>query len=265
MDREFLNAALANGIGWAFFDRTELAHDLNYEGRGCGQLYGTYPEYTFGALGAWAWGYSRVVDALEQLKLPIDLDWIIFTGHSRGAKTAALAGAIDERARIVNPNETCCSGCGCYRIHITAEFNEGKGSGRSETLDDMCRVFPFWIGTGMEQYRHHEELLPFDSHYLKALVAPRTLFVSEAAWDVWANPVGSWQTTLAAGEVFKFLGAEDNLFWYFRPGTHAHSLADVQMLVNVIRHQREGLPLDTRMFRIPFAPTPQAFSWRCPE
>ena len=50
MDKEFLGAALNRGIGWVLFDRTELAHDNNNEGRGKGQLYNTYPEYTFGAL-----------------------------------------------------------------------------------------------------------------------------------------------------------------------------------------------------------------------
>ena len=54
------------------------------------------------------------------------------------------------------------------------------------------------------------------------------------AGDIWANPVGSWQTTMAAKEVYRFLDAEENLFWYFRPGTHYHDLNDIQMLVNII-------------------------------
>lgn len=64
---DYIKTALDKNIAWAFFDRTELAHDVGTEGRGHGQLYRTYPEYTFGALGAWAWGYSRCVDALIQL------------------------------------------------------------------------------------------------------------------------------------------------------------------------------------------------------
>ena len=36
---------------------------------------------------------------------------VTFTGHSRGGKTAALAGVLDERAAIVNPNETCAGSC----------------------------------------------------------------------------------------------------------------------------------------------------------
>ena len=266
MDREFLNAALGKGVGWVLFDRTELAHDINTEGRGKGALYGVYPQYSFGALGAWAWGYSRCVDALQKLDLPIDLDFIAFSGHSRGGKTAALAGALDKRARIVNPNETCAGACGCYRVHMKGEEEPGGiAESRSETLDDLMRSFGFWMGEGMEEYRKCEEKLPFDTHFLKAMTAPRTLFISEAAGDIWGNPVGSYQTTEATGEVYKFLGAEENLFWYFRPGVHGHDIKDVEMLVNIIKHQREGEPLKDEFFVLPFKKQKPAYSWKAPE
>ncbi len=265
MDREFLNAALDRSVGWVMFDRTELAHDNGGDGRGNGALYGVYPEYTFGALGAWAWGYSRCVDALEKLDLPIDLDFIAFSGHSRGGKTAALAGAVDRRARIVNPNETCAGACGCYRVHMKGVQEPGGiNESRSETLDDLMRNFAFWMGDGMEAYRKCEEKLPFDTHFLKAMVAPRTLFVSEAAGDIWANPVGSYQTTVAAKEVFDYLGAGDKLFWYYRPGVHGHRVEDVYMLVNVIRHEKYGDPIDERMFRRPFKDPGKAYDWTAP-
>ena len=82
--------------------------------------------------------------------------------------------------------------------------------------------------------------------------------------DLWCNPVGSWQTTMAAKEVYRFLGAEDNLFWYYRPGYHGHLPVDVEMLVNVIQHQRDRVPLDGKMFVLPFEQPPLAFDWRCP-
>ena len=264
MDKEFLMPALNNGIGWVLFDRTELAHDLNYEGRGHGQLYKTYPGYTFGALGAWAWGYSRCADALEKIDVPVDLDWIAFSGHSRGGKTAALAGAVDTRARVVNPNETCAGACGCYRIHMKGVYGD-QPELKSETLADIYRVFPFWFGEGMADYTECEDNLPFDAHFLKAMAAPRILLVGEAAGDLWANPVGSWQTSVAANEVYKFLGEDDGLFWYYRPGTHGHKPTDVEMLVNVIRHKRDGIPVDERMFKLPFKAPEPAFDWKSPK
>ena len=201
MEPGFTEAATKQDIGWVLFDRTELAHDLKGEGRCKGALYDIYPDHDFGALAAWAWGYSRCIDALEILKLPqIDLSCIAFTGHSCGGKAALLAGATDQRAAIVNPNEACLGGGGCYRIRMTADY-PGLRTWRSETLKDIWEDSAFWLGPKMGQYIDSEELLPFDAHYLKALVAPRVLFVSEAAADVWVNPIGSWMTTIAAGEV----------------------------------------------------------------
>ena len=262
-DKEFLHIALDAGIGWVFFDRTELAHDILYEGRRKGSLYEVYPSYTFGALGAWAWGYSRCVDALSVLGIA-DMEHITFTGHSRGGKTAALAGALDERAFLVNPNETCAGACGCYRVHMKASYLGGKEE-KSETLADLLKYFDFWMGEEMAAYAEKEEMLPFDAHMLKAMVAPRALYISEAAGDIWANPVGSWQTTMAAKEVYRFLDAEDNLFWSFRPGTHYHHLQDVEMLVNIIKQKLCGEAPDPRFFKLPFPEQDPIFDWKAPK
>ena len=149
MDKEFLRVATGQGVAWVFFDRTELAHDIQNEGRRKGQLYDAYPDYTFGAIGAWAWGYSRCVDALEIICKDkgnplVDLSLIAFSGHSRGGKTAALAGAVDTRAAIVNPNETCAGACGCYRIHIQKEKLCHKSPNVSDLKGGMPSQYP-WI------------------------------------------------------------------------------------------------------------------------
>jgi len=250
-NEDFLNTFTDNDVALVLFNRTELAPDARTDPPRQGPLYRAYPDQTFGALGAWAWGYSRCVDALEKLDI-VDMSCIAFTGHSRGGKTAALAGAVDERAAIVNPNATCAGACGCYRIHMSAITEDGN-EGVSETLKDLLRNFPFWMGPGMADYVDCEEKLPFDAHFLKALVAPRVLFVSEAASDMWTNPVGSWYTSEAAKEAFKFLGCEENLLWYFRTGYHFHDLRDIAQLVNVIRHVKWGEPLNDLFFKKPFA------------
>jgi len=257
---DYVKTALDKNIAWAFFDRTELAHDVRREGRGHGQLYRAYPEYTFGALGAWAWGYSRCVDALIQLGV-IDESAITYTGHSRGGKTAMLAGVLDTRAAIVCPNDTNAGSCSCYRIHMSG-INEKGEEKKSETLADLYSKFGFWLGEGMADYIDRENELPFDCHFLKAMVAPRTLFVSEAVHDIWGNPIGSWQTTKAAEELFDFLGAKDNLYWYFRDGRHMHSVEDVEMLVNLIEHKVRGAALSEKFFRRPFEEKPLIFKPR---
>ncbi len=250
-DKEYINTFIENGVTLVLFNRTELVPDVKESGRKA-PLYNCYPEYTFGAIGAWAWGYSRCVDALEILGIA-DMDNIAFTGHSRGGKTAMLAGVLDERAAVVNPNETCAGACSCYRLHMEAIKEDGT-TGRSETLHDLWNNFGFWLGAGMSDYAEREEDLPFDAHFLKAMVAPRTLFVSEAASDIWASPVGSYYTTKAAKPAFSLLGAEDNLIWYYRSGEHYHKIEDVEQLVNVIRHRKYGEPLNDKYFKPPFNP-----------
>ncbi len=266
-DKEYINGFIDNNIALVLFNRTELVPDVNNYPERLGQLYDTYPEYTFGALGAWAWGYSRCVDALEQIGEGIvDMSCIAFTGHSRGGKTAALAGALDERAAIVNPNATCAGACGCYRLHMKA-ITEGGNEDRSETLKDMNKTFPFWLGEGMKAYDDREEELPFDAHFLKAMVAPRMLFVSEAASDIWSNPVGSWLTSEAAKEVYKLFDKEENLLWYFRSGYHYQNYEDIAQLVNIIRHVKYGEPLNDKFYQLPFeAPeaAKAAYDWSCP-
>lgn len=284
-DTEYLNAFLDNGINFAAFNRTELYPDVAHynedsapessreremlreiatsmdDERVSCPLTEIYPNMTFGAVSAWAWGYSRCVDALEILGCA-DMDCITFTGHSRGGKVAILAGALDRRAAIVNPNATCAGGCSCYRLNIKAIREDGVTEAASEPLSNIFYHFPTWLGAGMREYIGREDELPFDSHYLKAMVAPRVLFVSEAASDIMANPVGSWQTTMAALEVYKFLGAEENLLWYYRSGGHAQTVEDVTMLVNVIRHFKYGDALCDKYFKTPFDTPELAFDWR---
>ena len=262
-DKEFIQTFTKNGVALAMFNRTELFPDRQDLGR-TGPLVDIYPEYTFGALGAWAWGYMRCVDALQEIDF-VDKNCVAFTGHSRGGKTAMLAGVLDERATIVNPNETNGGACGCYRIHMKALKEDGQTEQKSETLDHMAQVFPFWFGPEMLSYAQCEEKLPFDSHYLKALVAPRVLMVGEAASDIWTNPIGSWQTTMAAKEVYKFLNAPENIHWYFRSGEHYHKIEDIERLVNMIHHVKNGAPLCEGYGITPFQPVEYIFDWHCPE
>lgn len=262
-NKEFLETFTKNKVSYVLFDRTELANDIQFEGRRHGPLYDVYPEYTFGALGAWAWGYSRCVDALEQLGI-CDMNLIAFTGHSRGGKTAMLAGVLDERARIVNPNETNAGACGCYRIHMKA-LNEENWEGPNETLENLWDKFDFWLGEGMGEYTKRENELPFDCHFLKAMVAPRILLVGEAASDLWTNVVGTWQTSMAATEVFKYLGCEQNIYWYFRRGFHYHKVEDIERLIGVIDNIRYGTPIPKGFFETPFKKPELIYDWKCPE
>lgn len=260
-DMKVANLFTDNGVILVKFNRTEIVPDVRGIPRNS-PIHEAYPDGNFTTIAAWAWGYSRVVDALEKLGIA-DMDNIAFTGLSRGAKTALLAGALDERAAIVNP-EAPCAGGSCFRIAMKAVTEDGDER-RSEELEDILKNFPDWFTPEMQNYVGKVPELPFDEHELKALVAPRILFDSEAKSDIWAGPLPAYQSNIAAREVYKFLGAEENILWYWRNGYHDQTLGDFAMLLNLILHRSEGAELDEKFGYVPFDAPEPAFDWRAPE
>ena len=150
LDREIAGQFADNGVLLARFNRCEIVPDNREYGlRRDGPLYRAYPGLNFSAIGAWAWGYSRVLDALIELGLT-DERYVAFTGLSRGGKTALLAGACDRRATIVNPEATCAGGASCYRVHMSAlRRMEARGRARPE---EIVNSFPRWFNPEMKKY-----------------------------------------------------------------------------------------------------------------
>jgi len=236
----------------AEFNRTEIASDAYHSRRDSG-LYLTYPDLEFGALSAWAWGYHRCVDFLTSFE-NVKADQIAIAGHSRGGKAVLLAGATDERIALTAPNNSGCGGSGCFRW-------QGEGS---ETLKFILGAVPYWFGPQLHQYIENEASMPFDQHTLKALVAPRGLLTTEALADVWANPEGTWQTHQAAREVYRFLGAPENIGSWYREGDHKHGLADWLALLDFADRQFAGATVQCQFDIDPFPDMPRAFSWSAP-
>ena len=260
-NHDLIHAFLERGIAFALFDRLELVSDLR-DPEKKSPLYRAYEDMSFGALTGWAWGYSRCVDALLQTGLVME-NAIGFTGQSRGGKTAVLAGALDERAAFVNPNESGCGGCGCFRVRASGLTEDGAPK-REESLEAILDQFDYWFSPGLRNYYGHAEALPFDSHFLKALVAPRVLLEGNAASDLWANPVGSWQTAEAAREVYRFLGVPEKHYWYYRKGYHWHKAEDVIRLAKIIRCSLDGTVNDDEYYRTPFRRPDKIYTWSAP-
>src|SRR4051812_11866795 len=108
---EIVAAIVKRGYMLAEFDRTDLANDKKNVPYA---LNIAYPDYDPSALTAWAWGFHRVVDYLGTLP-NVDKAHIAATGHSRGGKAVPLAGALDERIALTNPNDSGCGGGGGFR------------------------------------------------------------------------------------------------------------------------------------------------------
>jgi hypothetical protein len=258
ISEDMVQRALETGCALVLFNRTEMAEDLGYEGvpdrnRRSGGLYDVYPGRTFGALSAWAWGYHRCVDFLYTLPF-IDPDRIAVTGHSRGGKTALVAGATDTRITLVNDNASGAGGSAPFRY-------VGDGG---ETLN-ILNVFPSWFGTGLQPYLGREGDLPFDQHCLLATIAPRPLLSTYALDDRWSNPEGMVQCARATGEAYRFLGCPDNLAFHLRPGEHSQTLDDWKVLLDFIGWKWQGRAPKAAYNTHPYGHLQPAFAWKAPD
>lgn len=95
--------------------------------RGRGKFYDLYgSQHTAGGLIAWAWGVSRIMDALEQLgaeQTKINPERVAVTGCSRNGKGAIMSGAFDDRIRLTIPQEAGSGGISAWRIAAEMKAN----------------------------------------------------------------------------------------------------------------------------------------------
>lgn len=245
------------------FNRNELAPDYADPDRQCG-IYGLWPELKFTAISAWAWGYHRVIDVLETLDY-VDMDHIAVTGHSRGGKTALLAGATDTRIRYTCPNGSGTHGCGAYRFVQIEEEGQGFVDTYSEPLEFMMNHVSYWMGQGLWDYIGKEETLPHDSHFIKALVAPRCYLETNGYGDIWANPRGSYLSLLAAKEVWKLYDAEDKCACWYREGGHKHGLPEFNALFDFMEADMKEKALPAEFVKPPYNDMEQLHDWAKPK
>ena len=250
MTPEVIEATTSRGYAMAVFNRLEIVKDLKYNRDSV--LYQIYPEIKSSTVAGWAWGIMRVVDAMFRIDF-IDTDNIAVVGHSRGGKAAQLAGVYDTRVKYAGNNGSGAGGAGCWKYKMTERVEDSAPLGdRSELLSDLFNNFPCWMGEEMKNYIDNEGELPFDQHFFKAMAAPRCYIETEGLGDTWANPKGAMQTFLAAKEIYKFLGVEENAQIHFRKGRHSHTLHDFEMLLNVMDHHIKGTPLSDEFKYDPF-------------
>lgn len=190
-----------SGYAIAAFHVSDLAPDNKDEfTNGLLQLYPEQLEADNGmrAIGAWAWGASRVMDYFENESL-IDEKKVALAGHSRGGKTSLWAAANDQRFAICISN---CSG------------NTGAALARrkfGERVTVINTVFPHWFSPNYKKYNDQEDLLPVDQHMLISLIAPRPVYATNASEDLWADPTGTFLSLKNAEEVYALYKLKSNL------------------------------------------------------
>jgi hypothetical protein len=192
--------------------------------RGTGGFYKLYPDAKVGYFAAWAWGVSRIIDALEKLpELNIDLKHIGVTGCSFAGKIALFSGAFDERIALTIAQESGGGGYTSWRVTESL-------SGKRETLRN-AQGAP-WYNEDFSIFNEAVNKLPYDHHELMAMVAPRALFVTGNPDYEWLADESGYVCSKAAKEVWKAFGVPDR-FGFSIIDKHKHCIVPDQQLPEI--------------------------------
>lgn len=233
-----VDSILARGYALVTLYREEIASDRKAQAFRTG-VHTLYPELqqredNFSTIAAWAWALSRGMDYLETDK-DIDAGRVAVFGFSRLGKAALWAGATDRRFAAVLSNE---SGAGGGK-----QFRRGVG----EDINRLCTVFPHWYARSLAKYKGKDTELPFDQHFVLALIAPRPVYLATAEDDKNADPQGEFATARAVDAVYRFLGTSGfpdvpfpalnrplmgQIGFHIRPGGHDVKMFDWIQFLN---------------------------------
>jgi hypothetical protein len=162
----------------------------------------------WGALRAWSWGAARALDYLETDSL-VDAKKVGIEGVSRYGKAALITLAFEPRFAVALVGSPGKGGATLLRRNF------------GEAVESLTGGESYWMAGNFLKYGADESKfgkmtgcdLPVDAHELIALCAPRPMFLSygvpEKGDANWLDHRGSYKAIIAAGEVYKFLGAKD--------------------------------------------------------
>ncbi|MBH1939545.1 hypothetical protein I5677_01400 [Mobilitalea sibirica] len=250
--------AYANDNGYAVItlDTSQIAADNTSR---TGVFYELYPygdvwQKQTGTLMAWSWGFSKIIDALENgagSELGISPNNTILTGVSRWGKATAVAGAFDKRIRITAPSCSGAGGMAAFRYKSEGKTYDYSSIGIA-TPHVMTANEPLsslqssgerqWFNDKFLQFKD-VNTMPFDQHLLAALTAEedRYMFITGSyLYEDWTNPPSMWLTYLAAREVFEFLGLDKNIAIHIHKEGHMVTDEDMVYLIDFANHHFYG-------------------------
>jgi hypothetical protein len=198
----------SRGIATITYDANQLAPtSFGSNPRSAGNFFAMHPGATAGYMIRWAWGVSRIIDALEQLpEANIDLAHLAVSGCSFQGKIALYAGAFDERIALTIPHESGGGGTVSWRY---SDMLERRDSTEVENL--LHAQGAPWYAEALRQFNDAPDKLPFDHHELMALVAPRALLAIESTAIARMGAEAARVDALAAREVWTALGVGDRM------------------------------------------------------
>jgi lysophospholipase L1-like esterase len=163
----------------------------------------------WGALRAWAWGVSQLIDYFAaHPELKINPAKVGIEGVSRYGKAALVTQALDERVAV---GFVASSGEGGAKLHRHVF---------GEALENLTGGGYYWMAGNFLKYGAAEASfgektaanLPVDSHELIALCAPRPCFISygivERGDPHWVDARGCFMAGVLATPVYELLGKE---------------------------------------------------------
>ena len=179
-----------------------------------------YPELKDnGAYSEWAWGLSRLIDGLQQLRpevTKIDTKHIGVSGCSYAGKMALYCGAFDERIALTIAQEPGGGGAAAWR---TSHESTLKG----KNLEDLDKTDYHWFMESQKENFHGDSVyrLPYDQHELCTMVCPRALLLLGNPDYEWLADGSMVVSAKAAKEVWNFFGIGDR-FGYSIVEGHGH-------------------------------------------
>ena len=215
-----IDAANLNAMGVATinFDNDAVAEQKDGTSRGKGAFYDLYgAKHSAGAMMAWAWGVSRLIDVIEQTPAAqIDATRLGVTGCSRNGKGALIVGAFDERIALTIPQESGSGGSASWRISDAQDPTGMMVQQLHEIVGENV-----WFRTSFAAFASAAKQLPFDHHTIEGLVAPRALLIIENTSMIWLGNISTYNGSMAAHTIWEALGVPDKM-GVSQVGDHMH-------------------------------------------